>query len=111
MTYMQGAEEPLPWPDEEGISDIIETEIHPAPGELFELRGGIATVSDSKSVQDRRFSPLFNLRDIQWLTGFKVIWTSDLSKHLLVDRNRGDKFDVSVSVYHHMGVLDELQNG
>jgi hypothetical protein len=68
--------------------------------------GTITTVDSFDSSDDERFSPLFTLRDMERLAGFKIQWTDNLSNHLLVKKELDGRFLVTLYVYSNTTLLE-----
>jgi hypothetical protein len=50
-----------------------------------------------------RFSKIFNARQLARVTGFEIIWTSNLLDHLLV---QDDDEKVKIHIFHHVKILE-----
>jgi len=64
-------EPPLPWHHNETINGFLESNFkqkHLKEDDLFTESPG--------DDEDREFSDILNLRDIEYLAGFKVVWTN-----------------------------------
>jgi hypothetical protein len=76
------------------------------------LAKGVTTMANgSRSLHDScmlctstwTFSRIFNARQLAYLTGFEVIWTSNLLDHLLV---QDDDEKTKVHIFHHARILE-----
>ena len=90
--------EVVSWEDGDSLSQTLEKRIISMVNESMTSYNG-CTFCDSIWT----FSKTFNARKLSRVTGFEIIWTSNLLDHLLV---QDDDEKVKIHIFHHVKVLE-----
>jgi len=99
-------EVPLPWNPNETINGILEANF-----QKKRLKEDDKFIETPGEENERTFSDILNLRDMEYLAGFKIAWTDDILNHLLIRKHPQSKFETQVLIFHHATVLRELMIG